>query len=65
MKAMRQNKKGMFERSTSYMTAVPKNFEDIMDPDMVLARLDNAQDFDFEVLDISYEEDRPKFQSSG
>ena len=54
---MRQNKRGMIEKSTSYMTAVPKNFEDIMDPDMVLARLDNAQDFDFEVLDISYEED--------
>lgn len=54
---MRQPKKGVIDRTISYMMAVPRDPEDIMDPDTVLARLDNAQDFEFEVQDIGFDEE--------
>lgn len=54
---MRQGKKGVVEKTISYMMAVPRDSEDIMDPDRVLARLDNAQDFDFEVVEVGYDEE--------
>lgn len=54
---MRQPKKGIIEKAASYIMAVPRDSEDIIDPDTVLARLENAQDFDFEVLEVGFDED--------
>lgn len=54
---MKQRKRGVIEKTPSYMMAVPRDPEDIMDPDTVLQRLDNAQDFGFEVLEVGFDEE--------
>lgn len=50
-------KKGMIDKTISYIAAIPREPQDIMDPDTVLARLDQASTFDFEVLEVGFDEE--------